>query len=122
MKKVLLVLIIFHSIKISAQEKNCSDFKTGKFKYSDVSWSEIISVRNDSIQSDYYSESDMEIVSKITWLSDCKYKMEYIKVSEKWFEHKIGEVEFIEIVQVNGNKILCRNESYSIEMIKITEQ
>lgn len=121
MRTIFTTFLFLLSISISAQEKKCSEFKTGKFKYSDISWKEITSVRTDSIQTDYYSESNMKIVSKITWLSDCKYKMEYIEVSEKVFEHKIGEVAFIEIVEINNNKIVCRNDSYSIEMIKIAE-
>lgn len=120
MKLTLIILISLATILISAQEKQCSDFKTGKIKYSDISWSEITSVRTDSTQTDYYSESNMELVSKITWLSDCKYKMEYTKVNEEWFKHKIGETMIIEIVEINDNKISCRNESYEIEMIKIS--
>lgn len=56
------------------EERNCKDFKVGKFEFEALSGTEVFQttiVRNDSIEIDYYQgKSD---TSSIRWINDCEY-------------------------------------------------
>lgn len=55
-------------------ERNCTDFKTGTFKFETLVGTELLSttfIRNDSIEIDYFrGKSD---TSSIRWINDCEY-------------------------------------------------
>ncbi|MGV6831436.1 MAG: hypothetical protein ACWA5P_07740 [bacterium] len=117
---ITLLLLTFNSI---AQEKTCADFKTGKFTYSDPDYADLITIRNDSIQTDAYPSMGWEITSRIKWLDNCTYETECIKVNNHVMASLIGTTYVIEIIEINDNKILCKTETDGIvvekEMIKI---
>ena len=106
-----------------SQKRECTDFKVGKFTYLDPNYADLITERNDSIQTDSYPSMDLIMTSRIKWLSDCKYEIEYIKVNDSKMQSIIGVKYIIEIIEINNNKILCKSESNGIivekEMIKI---
>lgn len=56
------------------EERNCEDFKVGKFEFEALSGTEVFQttiVRNDSIEIDFYQgKSD---TSAIRWINDCEY-------------------------------------------------
>ncbi|HZW77121.1 MAG TPA: DNA topoisomerase IV, partial [Flavobacteriaceae bacterium] len=55
-------------------ERNCMDFKVGKFEFEALSGTEVFQTtieRNDTIEIDYYKgKSD---TSSIRWINDCEY-------------------------------------------------
>lgn len=59
------------------QERNCSDFKTGTFKFEALVGTEVESttfVRTDSIEIDYFrGKAD---TSQIRWINECEYIVE----------------------------------------------
>lgn len=117
-----LALLIF-SISTFAQGKKCVDFKNGTFKYTDKDYGDLITVRLDTLQTDTYPESNEVIKSRINWLSDCKYEMEVIEVNKEFLKSLIGTKYTIEIITINGNKIVCRSKNQGTvvekEMIKV---
>jgi len=122
MKQTISMFILLLTLSSFAQEKNCSDFKVGKFTYSDPDYADLITVRTDSLQTDSYPKMGWEMTSSVEWLTDCKYELEYIKANDSKMESLIGTKYVIEIIEINGNVILCRTESDGIivekEMIK----
>jgi hypothetical protein len=55
-------------------ERNCVDFKTGKFKYEALvngNLEKTIFIRNDSLQIEIYKEQTD--TSKIRWINDCEF-------------------------------------------------
>lgn len=68
-------------------ERNCKDFKVGKFEFEAMSGSEIFQTtieRNDSIEIDFYKgKSD---TSSIRWINDCEYIIK--KINPKNQEEK----------------------------------
>lgn len=56
------------------QERNCADFKTGRFEFEALSGTELFKttiVRNDTLEIDYFKgKSD---TSAIRWINDCEY-------------------------------------------------
>jgi len=122
MRETITIIFLLLTFGLFAQEKQCSDFKFGKFTYSDPDYSDLITVRTDSLQTDSYPKMGWEMTSRIKWLTDCKYEMEYIKVNDPKMESLIGIKYVIEIIEIKENKIMCRTESDGIivdkEMIK----
>jgi hypothetical protein len=122
MREPITIILLLLTFGLFAQEKKCSDFKIGNFTYSDPDYSDLITVRTDSLQTDSYPKMGWEMTSRVKWLTDCKYEMEYIKVNDPKMESLIGIKYVIEIIEIKENKILCRTESDGItvdkEMIK----
>ncbi|QAA80578.1 DNA topoisomerase IV [Aequorivita sp. H23M31] len=56
------------------QERNCADYKTGKFEFEAISGTEVFKttiVRNDTLEIDFFQgKSD---TSSIRWINDCEY-------------------------------------------------
>jgi|TARA_R110000851_G_scaffold306944_1_gene465405 hypothetical protein len=55
-------------------ERNCDDFKTGKFSFTtEINGEELTTtfVRNDSIELDYFQEK--VDTSSVRWINDCEY-------------------------------------------------
>lgn len=121
--KQVIMLFLFLTFNSFVQEKDCADFKNGKFTYSDPEYADLITERNDSLQIDSYLNMGWKLTSRINWLTDCKYEIEYIKVNDPKMESLIGIKYVIEIIEINGDKILCKTESDGIvvekEMIRI---
>ena len=122
MKQTISIFILLLTLNSFSQEKKCSDFKVGKFTYSDPDYADLITIRTDSLQIDSYPKMGWEMTSRIEWLTDCKYEIEYIKVNDPKMESLIGIIYVIEIIEIDDNKIICRTESDGIsvekEMIK----
>jgi hypothetical protein len=87
------------------QEKNCSEFKTGKFEYVSEEYPEQI-VRNDTIQIEINPISKIEIYSTIEWVSECEYILTYKKVLNSPLDESeyIGKQIYVEIIETKGNK------------------
>ena len=117
-----IIILLLLTLNSFGQEKDCSNFKIGEFTYSDPDYADLITIRTDSFQTDRYPEMGWEMISKVKWLTKCKYEIEYIKVNKPMLESIIGTKYVIEIIEIKENKILCKTESEGIgierEMIK----
>lgn len=118
MKHLLVLFILLISLPSLGQEKTCLDFKVGTFGYSDPDYADLITVRNDSLQTDSYPAMGWETTCRVTWLTDCIYEIEYIRVNNPMMDGLIGIKYLIEIVHIDQNKILCRTESEGVVVEK----
>ena len=87
MKKIILILPLLSLLSCYNVERNCKDFKTGKFKFdykvNGVKKTTVFE-RNDSIEIETFEgKTD---TSSIRWVSDCEYILE--KVHPKNMEEK----------------------------------
>lgn len=123
MKKLISLLTIILTLSSCSQEKNCVDFKTGKFIYAEQIRPVKI-VRTDNQQIEINSETGAEIYTKIEWKSNCEYVMTYEKILNhpEDISSLIGQKIYVEILETDGNKIRVRAQSYrmdkKIEFIK----
>ncbi len=69
---VLLIVLLF--VGCYEEERNCADFRTGRFEFEALSGTEVFKttiVRNDTLEIDFYKgKSD---TSSIRWINDCEY-------------------------------------------------
>ena len=116
MKNLILILILNLTLNSCAQEKNCTDFKNGKFVYAEKNRPEQI-VRTDNLQIEINPETGVEIYTKIEWKSDCEYVMTYEKILNhpKDISSVIGKKIFVEILETNRKKIRVRAKSDSMD-------
>jgi len=79
MKKILILLLLLVLISCYNAERNCKDFKTGKFKFDykvDGVNKATVFERNDSIEIETFEgKTD---TSSIRWVSDCEYILQKI--------------------------------------------
>ena len=120
--KFIFWLIFLINLSIFAQEKKCSDFKTGNFKYSKEEYKRYKVVRYDSTQIETDTITGVKMEGSISWKSDCEYELIYTKVSEPKYVKAIGQKLKVEIIKITGNNVLCKTEgggiTLEIEMIK----
>ena len=75
---LIFLLALFFSCVLP--EKNCSQFKVGKFNFESKTESGIYSsrsVRNDSIEIEFFGSS--VDTSRITWVSECEYLLRKLR-------------------------------------------
>jgi hypothetical protein len=91
MKKLILLPLIFLVCSCYNKEKNCKDFKTGKFKFEyevDGVKKTTLFERNDSIEIETF-DGKIDTAS-IRWISDCEYVLKKLHPKNKAEEQSIG--------------------------------
>ncbi|WP_431163236.1 hypothetical protein [Flagellimonas beolgyonensis] len=118
MKKVFLFLLLLTFISCNHQDKNCADFKTGKFKYVLKDRPELI-IRSDSSQIEINPVTKIEIYSKLIWKSDCEYVMVYDKIlnAPEDVSDMIGQKINVEIIETNNKGYKAHAISPRIDVI-----
>lgn len=107
MKQLLLLILMLTGFTGFAQNADCSDFRTGKFKYEDPSYG-IIAVKRTK---DYHIEvidRKVAIQSSIQWVSNCKFILTHIKVTGVDMPELIGKKLYVEILETDYDSYTCR--------------
>ena len=80
LKKFILVLVtLFILVSCYNQEKNCTDFKTGRFTFETYLNGEVVKTtftRNDTLEIDFY-QGQVDSSNR-RWINDCEYIAEKI--------------------------------------------
>jgi hypothetical protein len=117
MKRILfIVFLITITTKIQAQKKQCSDFKIGKFEYTNPKYSEWKVVRTDSTQTEINSKNGVELKATIIWKSDCEYVLTYEKVINTDRKNLIGKQVFVEIIEIQNQKFKYHSKLDTMEL------
>jgi hypothetical protein len=117
MKKLVYVLIFNLTFISFSQSKNCSDFKTGEFRYGDKERPEKI-IRTLDSQIETHPETGLEIHASIEWTSDCSYVLRYDKIlnSTEDTAPYVGQKVYVHILKVKKNKFLVKAQSKRIDL------
>ena len=107
MKIIILILSLLFSLSTFAQNPKCKKFKEGEFTYFDPSMSnhEVEMSRKGTVQTEYNSELNATVISKVIWKSDCVYELIYEKFEGYPFsmEDSIGKGVVCRILETDGN-------------------
>ncbi len=116
MKKLHTLIILLLTLSSCAQEKNCSEFKIGKFKYTDEKMPFEI-IRNDTLQIERNLKTGVEIHTSVDWKSECEYILTYKKILNinRDVSDVIGKQIFVNILETDGNKIKVQAKSDAID-------
>lgn len=108
----------------STKKKDCKNFKTGTFKYTDLKYKGHTITRNDSIQIEINDKDNIKIITLVEWISDCEYVLTYkdiLNYPNK--ENIIGQKINVKILESKELSYVCHVKSSTldskIEIIKI---
>ena len=124
MKNLLILIISLLTLSSCSQEKKCSEFKTGEFRYAKKNMPEKI-VRTESLQIETNPNDKIVIKTVIEWTSECEYVMTYSEILNhpKDVSEVIGKKIYCEIIETNGNRVKVHAKSDTmdevIEFIKV---
>lgn len=128
MRLLLSIILSIFTWILFCQNKPCSYFKTGEFKYSNSEYAEWTIIRTDSIQIEVSSKSGTEIYSLIEWKSDCEYTLTCEKVlnsNSNQYDEAVGKVFNVFITETLYDRYKCNSKSnenqineLKLEMIK----
>ncbi|WP_264536875.1 hypothetical protein [Flavobacterium sp. N1736] len=120
-----IIFLLFLLIKVSSysQEKKCSDFKNGTFKYKNPAYKNFIVIRNGNLQTEEDKSRKLLLEGSVQWVSECQYILTYTKINLPTLKNLIGQKVFVTINKIENNKINClskmNDKSLDLEMIKI---
>lgn len=122
-KNIFLFFVIITITNSYCQNKQCSDFRTGKFEYTNPSYSEWKVIRTDSTQTEINSNTKIELKATIIWKSDCEYVLTYEKITNSDLKDLIGKKVFVEIFEIENKKFKYHSKlddmEITTEMIKV---
>ncbi|MBC3759933.1 hypothetical protein H7U19_16085 [Hyunsoonleella sp. SJ7] len=119
MRKLVIILFYSFSLTTFGQEAQCSNFKTGSFKYASPLYADWSISRTDSTQIETNSKTGLVIHSRVQWLSDCSFTLTCLKVSQKDLQHAVGKIFQINITATSERTYTCiskRNEVQKEDM------
>jgi len=123
MKDIITLFAFILLFTSCTMKKECLDFRTGKFEYTNPEHSEWTVFRTDSTQIEISRKNGIKIYGSIQWKSDCEYVLTYDKIENSDFKDLVGSNVYVEITETKKNKYKCHSESNGLnmdfEMIKI---
>jgi len=118
MKNLLTLIILFLTLSSCAQEKKCSDFRTGEFRYVKENMPSKI-IRTDSLQVETNPNDKIVLKTSIEWKSECEYVMTYSEILNhpKDVSGVIGKKIYCEIIETNGNRFKVHAKSDTMDEV-----
>ncbi len=111
----IIAFIVFSSSY--AQQNKCSQFRTGKFEYSEPKYSEWEVTRTDSTQIEISTKTGIEIYNSVKWVNECEYILTCTKVINPTASDIIGKIYTINITDVYSNRYTCIANSETEDII-----
>lgn len=123
MKNLILGILICISAVAFSQEKECENFKNGKFKIVDAEAGNSLIVRKKSKQIEYGEGSKLKLEFKVIWLNDCTYTLELKKVLENPNKIQLpdGMILTVEIIETKENSYVQQSTSNLFDMVMKSE-
>ncbi len=126
MKKLAIILFSLGCICTSAQEKKCTTFKVGTFKYSNPLYADWIIKRTETAQVETNKKTGLIIHNEIKWLSECEFDLICTKVSQTQLQHVVGKVFHIQIIETSNSSYTCisrknevQDKDMTLEVLKL---
>lgn len=129
MLKYLFALFLFSSTFGFSQNLDCSDFRTGEFRYTDPNFSEVIVIRTEKLQIERFENTGEEAHLYIDWISDCEYTLTFKKAVnpslERSKENITGKEFKVKILKIEGNIMtfnsIFEGVEYKGELMKLID-
>lgn len=119
LKYIVTFFLISSSIAFS-QDLDCTDFRTGEFRYTDPNLSGIIVIRTEKLQIERYEETGEEMHLYIDWISECEYTLTIKKIvnpnSKMPKANMTGKELPVKILKIEGNIMTFSSTFEGIEL------
>lgn len=120
MLKYLVTLFLISSTFGFSQNLDCTDFRTGEFRYTDPNFADIIVIRTEKIQIERYEKTGEEVHLYIDWISECDYILTYKKVvnpdAKRVRKNMTGKELRVKILKIEGNIMTYSSTFEGIEL------
>ena len=120
MLKYLVVFFLISSAYGFSQDLDCTDFRTGEFRYTDPNLSGIIVIRTEKLQIERYEETGEEMHLYIDWISECEYTLTIKKIvnpnSKMPKANMTGKELPVKILKIEGNIMTFSSTFEGIEL------
>lgn len=107
MLKYLVTFFLISSIYGFSQNLDCSDFRTGEFRYTDPNLSGVIVIRTEKLQIERFQETGEEVHLYIDWISECEYTLTFKKIinpsPKRDKTNMTGKEMPVKILKIEGN-------------------
>ena len=111
MRKLIFILFTLMST-ISYSQKNCENFKTGKFQNVENGVVKAEIQRNDTIQIEKYGQKEIKL--RIEWIDDCSYRLIFLEGNTAFWNSRPKDIPthdlIVKITQTDGNSYLQESE------------
>ena len=107
MKQFILFILMLGGFTAFAQNADCSDFRTGKFKYEDPNYGLVVVMRSKDYQVEVINRK-VALHSTIEWISNCKFLLTHVKIEGVNMPHLIGKKVTVEIIETDYDSYTCR--------------
>lgn len=120
MLKYLVVFFLISSTYGFSQDLDCTDFRTGEFRYTDPNLSGIIVIRTEKLQIERYEETGEEMHLYIDWISECEYTLTIKKIvnpnPKRPKTNMTGKELPVKILKIEGNIMTYSSTFEGIEL------
>ncbi|MCG2419546.1 hypothetical protein K8089_10970 [Aequorivita sp. F47161] len=118
MKYIVTFIILGFALIGYSQEKNCSNFRIGEFRYVEENMPEKI-IRTESMQIETNFDNNVVIKSTIEWISDCTYILTYSEILNYKYDTSdiIGKKIYCEIVETNAHEFKVHAKSDTMDEV-----
>ena len=123
MKNLILLLLICVSINVFGQNKECENFKDGKYMIVDSKTGNSIIHRKGATQIEYGEGSKLKLKFKVEWVNDCTYTLQLKKVLEnpENFQLPEGMILTVEIIETKKDSYIQRSSSNLYDLVVESE-
>ena len=116
-------LVVFFLISCTygfSQDLDCTDFRTGEFRYTDPNLSGVIVIRTEKLQIERYEETGEEMHLYIDWISECEYTLTIKKIvnpnPKRPKTNMTGKELPVKILKIEGNIMTFSSTFEGIEL------
>lgn len=127
MRATIFLSVLLMLLSCTSEKQSCSDFRVGKFGYTDPANEHIEITRTENTQIEINTKTKIEAHTSIEWVSDCKYVLTYkeFKNAPEEFNSMVGQKITAEIVEIGKDRYTCqvktRNSSDLMELKMLKE-
>jgi hypothetical protein len=116
MKKAIFLIFLLLNVNIYSQEKKCSDYKIGKFTYTNPLYKNWKVLRNETEQIETDKVNKIELRASIDWVTDCEYILTYTKFNNSENHPIVGQKINVKIIKVRDESVICESESLGAKL------
>ncbi|MEA9414025.1 MULTISPECIES: hypothetical protein [unclassified Flavobacterium] len=116
MKETILLIILLINLNTYSQEKKCSDYKVGKFTYTNPIYKNWKILRNETEQIETDKVNKIELRASINWVSACEYILTYTKFNDSENHSIVGQKINVKIIKVGNESVICESEGLGAKL------
>jgi hypothetical protein len=116
MKEAILLTFLLINLNTYSQEKKCSDYKVGKFTYTNPLYKNWKVLRNETEQIETDQVNKIELRASINWVSDCEYILTYRQLNDSENHSIVGQKINVKIIKVGKESVICESEGLSAKL------